>query len=458
MTTAVHPPQPVPSSTTTFAGFSDATILDKFTSQPVSFTTNILVVGGAYAGLSAINAFVTHFKAKSREFPGKYSDKNMVSITLIEPRAGLLNVIGMPRCIVDTEFAQTQFVSFDRLNNFKIDRVVSANDDVVSELAPSPAETSDNNLAGVNVNYVQGHVTYLDETKAQYTLVADTGASCGQAVVDFDYVILATGRDRNWPTTPKAYTHKSFLREMDDSMVRIDAANTISIVGGGAVGIELAGDLKHFRPHKTINLIHPHASIPPEPLQEEFKRLALDSLCQSGVNVILNTRIEAPKSVDLGTTSGDLSTTSGGTITSDLNIWCTAHRNNTSLLAGHLKQFVTPKNDILVNEYLQLKCEDHIISNFFVLGDLVSLDIIKSAGWACYHGRQVANNLTSLIFDNTFVEPTPALDQVPRGMVLVAGNGELICELGGEVSKNVPDFVEEYKDYCFGRLRATLDV
>ena len=134
-------------------------------------------------------------------------------------------------------------------------------------------------------------------------------------------------------------------------------------------------------------------------------------------------------------------------------------RNNTYFLNQSLcDKFVTAKNDVRVNEYLQLSDEDTTINNFFVLGDLVNLPIIKSAGWALYHGRQVANNITSLILENKLVEPSPDLTQVPKGMVLVGGNGDLICELAGDVNMNIPEYVEEYKDYCFGRIRATIDV
>jgi NADH dehydrogenase FAD-containing subunit len=442
---------------------SKATVLDSVTTSPVSFTTNILVVGGAYAGLSAINTFITQHKTKIKTLPNKFTSKNRLSLTLVEPRAGLLNVLGMPRCILDSEFAATQFVPYDRLSNFRPDKIVSLNKDLVSKWN-LPGESSENYEVGIEVNYVHGRVTYLDEQKAQYNLVNAESSEVGDslAIIDFDYVILASGRDRNWPTTPCAFTYDSFLQEMKKSMDRIDAHDIISIVGAGAVGIELAGDLKHYRPDKQVNLIHPYGHMPPEEhLVDEFKRLTLESVKNAGVNVILNTRVNADKSIHLGTTEGDLTTTTGATIKSGLNIWCTAHKNNTWFLSKDIKhKYVTPGNDVRVNEYLQLydSATNTVVPNFFVLGDLAALDIIKSAGWALYHGRQVANNLTSLILENKLVEPHANLAEVPRGMVLVAGNGDLICQLGGVISKNVPEYVEEYRDYCFGKIRATLDV
>ena len=105
-----------------------------------------------------------------------------------------------------------------------------------------------------------------------------------------------------------------------------------------------------------------------------------------------------------------------------------------------------------------LQCRGkHNNRNFFVLGDLVELPIIKSAGWAVYR-RQVANNLSNLIFNGIFVEPFPDLNAIPYGMVIVGGNNEIISELGGEVEVDNEHYKQEYEDYCIGKIRATIDM
>ena len=38
----------------------------------------------------------------------------------------------------------------------------------------------------------------------------------------------------------------------------IERADIVSVIGAGAVGIEIAGDIKTEFPNKTVNLIHPH--------------------------------------------------------------------------------------------------------------------------------------------------------------------------------------------------------
>lgn len=407
----------------------------------MSFSTNVCIIGGSYSGLSALNYFINNYKTKSTD------STPQVSVTLVEPRAGFLNVLGISRCSIDLEFAETQYIPFEKVVKFH--KVISNNIDDPEILCDSK----------VSVTFVHGQVNYLDEYKLEYELSPGAEMKPEQnGIIEFDYVIMASGRTRNWPTTPLAYTFDKYLDEMKVCVSKIDANKIITIIGAGAVGIEIAGDFKHYRPDKTIQLIHPYSDLPPEEaLNPEFKRLALESLRNSGVEVMLNTRVKAAKSIDYGTTEGDLETIDGRVIKSDLNIWAIAHKNNTCFLAKHLKdKFVTEHNNIKINEYLQLSSDGEVVKNFFALGDLVELPIVKSAGWAMYHGRQVANNLSSLLIEDKFVEPGPDPNSVPKGMVLVAGNGELICELSGVVSKNVPEYVAEYKDYCVGKIEATL--
>lgn len=430
-------------------GLSLPSTLSRTVQNAIPLTTNILVVGGAYAGLATIRSLADHFRERQKQPNAAYTQKmapildsrRKLTITLVEPRAGLLNIIGIPKAAVDSKFAPSQFVPWLDLENLAFDKIVS-NDPRVE---PSSSKNNDD----FEVNFVHGKVTYLDERKAQYVL----NNSSEKAIIDFDYVVYAAGRNRGWPVTPDAHNMEVYLEEMARSEAQIAENSVISVIGAGAVGVELAGDIKHRFPNKTVNLIHPHLSFPPEPLSDAFKDLTHKSLEGAGVNVITNTRVDREE------TNGNLITTDGRTIPSQLNHWCTFHKNNIEVLSSRLRSgFVSPKGNVYVNEYLQLQAPEtsECVSNFFCVGDLVEKPIIKSAGWAMYMGRQTANNLVSLVFDERLVEPFPDLCQMPKGMVIIAGNGEVISELSGEVELNHLGYVEEYRDYCMGKVRATL--
>lgn len=452
-----------------------------------SFHTNILVVGGAFAGLSAVRALKTQFAKRAKRL-------QTVGVTVVEPKAGLLNILGIPKCIVDLDFAQTQYVPFHKLKGLTFDHTMSSNVAVARDiLATHNEDPHANTSVGLDITYVQGRVTELAEDHAKYVLVEEEeiekevtrevegrvfedgkevrtdklvidtedndkyitnqGSPRNAATITFDYVVFALGRDRLWPVTPDAYSMDSYMAEMRKAYDEIAQAEDITIIGAGAVGIEVAGDIKHEFPQKNVSLVHPHETFPPEPLTAEFQAACKKSLTDSGVVIYTNTRI------DKELLDGRLVTTDNRVLESKLNHWCTSHKNNTQILVPELcRQFVTPQNNVVVNDYLQLTNTQHKVPHFFVIGDLVEFPIIKSAGWAMYMGRQVANNITSLIYDDKLVEAMPDLTAMPRGMVLVAGNGEIVSELTGEVEVNNAHYVNEYKDYCMGKIRATIDV
>ena len=71
------------------------------------------------------------------------------------------------------------------------------------------------------------------------------------------------------------------------SQTKRSKSSIISIIGGGAVGIELAAEIKLHYPNKVVNLIHPHGTLPPEPILDAFKNKTLQSLKQANINVFL---------------------------------------------------------------------------------------------------------------------------------------------------------------------------
>ncbi|OBA19314.1 FAD/NAD(P)-binding domain-containing protein [Metschnikowia bicuspidata var. bicuspidata NRRL YB-4993] len=403
-----------------------------------SFHTNVLIVGGSYAGLSALIAIKNHLRERNR--------LQKISVTIVEPKAGFLNVLGVPRAIVDIEFAKTQFVPFESLEDIVLDHVISNDEFVIDTLGKT---VKPNNNDTVEVTYVQGSITDLRSKSASYHLNNRTDEV---GSIEFNYSVIATGRNRHWPTSPLAYNYQSYMEEMVEFRRQVDTCQKIAVIGAGAVGIEIAGDVKNNCPDKEVFLIHPHDKFPPEPLPEKFKDLIRDSLERGGVKVMTGYRVKSELD------DHELEFTNGEKFKTDLNYWCSKFENNTKLLSSELETFISPKNNIHVNDFLQLTHPDsqEHLPHVFAIGDLVELPMIKSAGWALYMGRQVANNIVSLIFDGVLVEPMPDLKLMPKGMVIVAGDNEIVSALDEVLELNNELFVEEYKDYCIGKIRATL--
>lgn len=406
--------------------------------KAIPLSTNVLIIGGAYAGLSALVAMKNH--ARNRTCDTK------ISATIIEPKAGLLNILGIPRAIVDVDFAKTQYVPFQNLQDLKFHRLISDDQQVCDGLGKSLGSDSEENLS---ITYVQGAVSELTSQSAVYALNNDAS---NKQTIAFEYVVIATGRNRQWPTSPLAFNYDSYMEEMVEFNKNVIQSKSIGVIGAGAVGIEIAGDIKNRYKDKDVYLIHPHEKFPPEPLSEEFQDACRQSLERGGVSIMTQRRV-ATESEDK-----KLTFTDGTELQTDFNYWCNAFRNNTDIFEGDLKKYISPKNNVYVNEYLQLEMPEQVdcLPNVFAIGDLVEFPIIKSAGWALYMGRQVANNILLMILDGKLVENMPDLTKMPKGMVLIAGNEELVSLLDGVVELNNENYVEEYKDYCLGKIRVTL--
>ncbi|CAG87657.1 DEHA2E02574p [Debaryomyces hansenii CBS767] len=399
-----------------------------------SHFTNILIIGGSYGGITSVKIIRDLLKTRQTEDKLKRGDEKF-KITMIEPKEGFLNLIAIPRTLVDMDFARTQYFKYTDIGGLGIHKVIDANGNIKA----TNNEEDKNDL--FEITCIQGKVLNVGEKEANFTINGDESRN-----IKFDYVILASGRDRNYPVTPAGRTKKEFLNEMKEFYDRItdEKIKTISIIGAGAVGIELSGEIKHYFPNKHVNLIHPHDSFPPEPLSGELKQRVKESLERANIDIHYDTRIQ--KELE----NGDLLTTTGSVIISDLNYWSTSKYNNIKIVDKYLRSdFLLPDSTLKVNDMLQLSNGEKTIPNFFCIGDIASLPIIKTAGWALFMASIVGKNIISNLFEEDMKEKLPPAEKMPRGILLVGGNGDVISSNNGIVELNNPEYVEAYKDYRF---------
>lgn len=401
----------------------------------LSHFTNILIIGGSYGGVTALKTIRDLLKTKQEENKLNGGDEKF-RVTMIEPRDGFLNLIAIPRTLVDMEFCNSQYYKYSEIGGLGIHKVIDSKGEVLT------MNNEEDKHDEFEICCIQGKVTNVTEKQATFKI----GDQEKTQAIDFDYVILASGRDRNYPVTPAATTKPAFLEEMKVFYEGIldENVKTVSIIGAGAVGIELAGEFKHFFPNKHVNLIHPHPTFPPEPLPEELKEKTKESLEKANVDIHCNTRIK------LELPNGDLETTTGEIIKSDLNYWSTSKYNNIKIVDEDLRsQFVTKDSSLKVNDYLQLSNDEITVPNFFCIGDIADLPIIKTAGWAVFMAALVSKNIISHYFEEEMKEKFPPTDKLPIGILLVAGNGDVISSNQTDVELNNPEYVEMYKDYRF---------
>ncbi|KAG7931076.1 hypothetical protein KL934_004197 [Ogataea polymorpha] len=424
----------------------------------------ILIIGGSFGGLGALKSIIKKGQNLTQQ----------LDVTLVEPKLGILNILGIPKAVLDPEFAAESFVSFERANvywdTFRLQEGMPFDTKKVLR-----SENGDNPHIGIfgeelkynpnlKLHFIQGHVSELSDTVARVKIQKlDKGRlpdrykptnEAEEIAVDFDACIIASGRTRNWPLDPLSSTTEELKKEMSESADEIKRAKKTVIIGGGALGIELAGEIKHQFPEKEVTLIHPHSTLPPEPLiGERFKSHTLEFLQKLGVEVLLNTRIKAEHD------GGVLETTDGRTLSGDLIFWCNYKRNNVSFLSKNFPSVFSTNGDILVTHQFEMKKDDgKIIDNIFAVGDLADLPLVKTAGWAFRQGCQAGNNATELVLTgNKSSYETISQEFLHKGgMLLVVGMDQSICEdFQGQLFVNDPEHIKMYKDYRLSSMFST---
>lgn len=156
------------------------------------------------------------------------------------------------------------------------------------------------NLQRPNVKFVLGSVTHVDcANKTATTIDSVTKAATTHS---YDYFVAATGLRRVWPTVPQSLTRKAYLLEAEEQIHAASIArHGVVVVGGGAVGIEMAAELKLVQPHVKVTLAHSRDELlSAEALSKECKDASLALTREAGVEVLLNHRLKNTAEVEDG--------------------------------------------------------------------------------------------------------------------------------------------------------------
>lgn len=234
----------------------------------------------------------------------------------------------------------------------------------------------------------------------------------------YDYLVLATGSTSNFFGNTKFETasmgmksivealniRSLILQNFEKALLISDPQQketlmSISIVGGGATGVEMAGALSELKrhilpcdyPELDLRLMHIHI-IEAGPrliagMSEEASKATYDFLQKMGVKVWLNTRVQDFNGETLTTQNGD-------TISSKTMFWAAGVAGNG--VEGIPAAVITRDKRILVNEFSQVKD----LVNVFAIGDIAAMITEKRpkghpmlAPVAVQQGKVLAENL-----------------------------------------------------------------
>ncbi|KMU77348.1 hypothetical protein CISG_06389 [Coccidioides immitis RMSCC 3703] len=363
----------------------------------------VLVAGGSYAGLSATLNLLdlchgnpTRFSAaRSPEVATSSNERLPVQITIVDERDGYYHLIGAPLVFASQDYALKAWKKFQDI----------------------PA------LQTPEVKCVQGRVIAVDpESKTATVLEAATN---NEVEEKYDYFVAATGLSRSWPSAPQSLTREEYLLETRKHIKLLEnAREKIVIIGGGAVGVEMAAELKLAQPDKCVTLIHSRPKLlSSEPLPDDYRDNVFSLLQESGVETIMNSRVQeiAPEMRSGFAPSTTLKLEDGRTIkASHVVSAISRYRPTSSYLPS---EAVNEDGYVKITPRLNLATNIANAKYHFAAGDIALWSGIKRAGAAMHQGHYAAINIYQQICSDLFAK-TPKfveLDQAPPVICIAIG-------------------------------------
>ena len=263
------------------------------------------------------------------------------SVTLVDPLDYFEVPMAAPRSLVDPEFAEKSIISF-------------------AEALPG-------------VRHLRARLEeLLPDSKGMVS--DDTGA---RQVVSGKVVVLATGSRYSNPlmrsVSGSSAERRQFYRVFNERLAR---ARKILIVGGGPIGVEVAGEITESYAGKEVYLLDSGLRVL-RGTAPAAARHAEDLLRKRGVTFIFDDRVVSSMATpqDVLADAGEVVTAKGQHISYDLLIWCTGGAPCTGYMKQHHSGLLTSSGHIRVQPTLQVVGQTCL----FALGDITDLKENKMA-------------------------------------------------------------------------------
>lgn len=190
-----------------------------------------------------------------------------------------------------------------------------------------------------------------------------------------DVLVVATGSQAGFPAKDEDVSTAASLSKYQAALATTQRADRIAIVGGGPVGVELAGEISFAYPGKDVTLFHAGARLlsSQSGLKPAVAERLADQLRAAGVTLHLNARVDldaldsvardeakADAALPDDVTTGPVMVAAGNGAACEVDavFRCTGARcNSTAYVSGWLAPAVeAPTGRLKVNQNLQVRC------------------------------------------------------------------------------------------------------
>jgi NADH dehydrogenase FAD-containing subunit len=294
----------------------------------------VVVVGGGYGGIGVAKAL---------------DETN--DVVLVEPKDAFMHNIAALRALVDPSWLSRMFFPYEGL------------------------------LAHGRV--VRDRAVLVDP----YRVITAAGEQ-----IDADYIVLATGSSYPFPAKTDLVDTHDAQEQVRETHRALASADRVLLLGAGPVGIELAGEIRHGCPDKSIVLLDVADEVLGGAYLPELKTELRRQLVGARVEVLLGSPLrQAPPTEpgELGTFT--VTTETGVDVTADIWFRCYGVVPNSDYLGEVLAPARRADGFIDVTPTLQVTGQ----ATVFALGDLSTADA-KMAGLAGREAAIVGENINRL--------------------------------------------------------------
>ncbi|MDT0304992.1 NAD(P)/FAD-dependent oxidoreductase [Streptomonospora wellingtoniae] len=229
-----------------------------------------------------------------------------------------------------------------------------------------------------------------------------------------DYTVLATGS--GYPFPAKLAEHES-TRAKDRLRAahrELTASDRVLLLGAGAVGLELAGEIKAAWPQTAVIVVEPGPEILSGAFTAEFRTEVRRQLDALGIELLLDSSLAAEPATEPGTRAPfTAATRDGAQISADIWFRCYGATVNTDYLAEDLAAARGPGGRLAVTPDLRLVGQERV----FAVGDAAAVDDSPTAANAHAHADTTAANIRAMIGGGRPSAHTPR----PGGIALPLG-------------------------------------
>ncbi|WP_244462811.1 NAD(P)/FAD-dependent oxidoreductase [Phaeobacter gallaeciensis] len=315
----------------------------------------LVIVGGGYAGAELAKAMDPY-----------------VDVTLIEPRAAFVMSSAAIRAMVDPSLLDRIIMPYDSL--LTRGRVIRGRARTVGE----------------------NNVTLADGD-----------------VIPADMVVVATGSTYATPFKPVSEDIVEFRRTAEATAAKLAASRSVVIVGAGAVGTELAGEIAAMRDDIKVTLISADSNLFPD-YPRKFGARLHRKLEKLGVELVMGQRVKQLQHKD-EPHAGSVTLTDGTVIDADLVVPAVGSVPQMSVLRELPGSVLSAKGRAKVDPWLR---PSPSYQNVFALGDIADtgdgmtiVAITRQVPWMAKMLRQVVDGRT--------VEQTKRYKPWQRGPLLL---------------------------------------